>query len=126
MPPAATARFAELTTDYAAVAEVALPAGLTSFVCRTAGGIAHVEVIDRAGDQLEPAAALKAIAGNRRALAQAAEQMTDHALAHVALRQRAGEDVNLAELARELGVARQTIYNRLDALHIAPAARAAA
>jgi DNA-binding phage protein len=118
--PTPAARFHELANEHAAVARLELAGAGTSLLARDADGRPELlEVIAR-GEVLESAAALEVLAQSRGAIVRAAEQATDHLVAGIALRLQAGEDVNIAAIARDAGLSRQTIYTRLAELGVTP------
>lgn len=115
MPPsAAELRFRELCNDNAAVARLDLGAQ-TSLVARdSSGAVTAAEVVDASGARLDPPIATSAlVAARARAMSQA-DLASDHLRATLQVRHRAGEDLNLAQLARDVGIARSTLYLWLD------------
>jgi DNA-binding phage protein len=123
MPSAhADRRFRELCNAFDAVARLELAGAGTSLLARDAGnGRPEVlEVLDPLGKVLEHIDALELLAQARAALERATEQATEHLLAGLALRIRAGQEVNLSAIAREAGLSRQTIYTRLGDLGVNP------
>lgn len=119
--PATDRRFAELCNAFDAVARLELAGTGTSLLARDNAGKPEVlELIDANGKAVELSAALELLALSRAALVRAAEQATDHLIAGLALRIKAGEEVNLAGVARDAQLSRQTLYNRLGELGVAP------
>lgn len=109
-PSAAELRFRELCNDHAAVARFDLGAQ-TSLVARdSSGAVTAAEVIDASGARLDPPIATAALVAARARAMREAELATDHLRASLQVRHAAGEELNLAQLARDVGIARSTLY----------------
>lgn len=118
----ARVRHCELCNEHAAVAELELPDGSVSLVARDADGtprVAELILVDRAAPA-PPEDALRELGNTRGQALRLAEQATDHLVATLAVQLRAGQDVNLSAVSRDSGIARQTLYNRLNELGIDP------
>lgn len=114
MPPAQDQRFRELTRDYEGVALTPLAGGLLILACRDAAGdVAHLEVVDRDGQALPAAEVTRALGTARQHAYALGDRVTDHLVEHLRLRSDAGDDLNISQIARDTGVARQTLYTRL-------------
>lgn len=118
--PAQRDRITALMGEHTAVGHLDL-GQYVSAVARETDGVSHAEVIDLAGEPLELAAAVSKLAGWRRQWERMAAQATEHLIAELGLAQATGAELNLAEVAREAGLSRQTLYNRLAELELAGA-----
>lgn len=133
MPPAQDHRFRQLAGEYEAVATVPLPDGHVILSARGSDGrVAHVEVLDRAGQALGTDQVARILGASRTNALTLADQVTTHLVDFLALREAAGEYLNRSAIARDTGIARQTLYNRLEDADVAapsgqpPAPRGAA
>lgn len=106
--------------DNDAVAAAPLPGGYLSLVARRKdGAITGAELLDMDGNALAPAEVVRILGIARRNAQTVLDQTTDHLVAHLAIRQAQGEDVNITGTARDVGLARQTLYNRLEDVTVA-------
>lgn len=120
MPPTAQqARFQELASKegHDAVTAHPLPDGTLILTARnSAGKIVTVEVLDGNGGRLEladPLGAIRRLGMFRTMALEEVDKLTAAIANLLALRQAAGEELHLTELARESGLARQTLYSRV-------------
>jgi hypothetical protein len=123
-PTLQQARFQELasTRGIDAVTQLALPDGTLILTALKGDEVLVVEALDGNGrplHELDPVAVLRRLGVVReQALAQA-ERVLDAIANLTAIRRADGEDVNIAEIAREAGLTRKTLYLRLEAAAIA-------
>lgn len=123
MPTAQDHRYRQLAGDYNAVAAVPLADGHMILSARgTDGKVAHVEVLDRAGQPLAVDQVARVLGFARSSALTLADQVTTHLVDYLKLRELADEDLNLSAIARDTNIARQTLYNRLEAADVAPPA----
>jgi transcriptional regulator of acetoin/glycerol metabolism len=112
--PTQDARFRELCSIYDAVSRTELPGGyLVLAATGPDGTVQAVEVLDRAGDPLENGRAVSVLGTARRHALELADRTTDLVVNVIAL--QPDDEVNLSKIARETGIARQTLYTRLTA-----------
>lgn len=114
-------RFRQLANVHAAVAATVLPDGTLSLLARNeAGAIAAAEVLQRDGRPLSLTEAIRHLGAARQQAQRLVDQATDHLVALTALAVRELDDeLNLSAIARDAGMARQTLYNRLEAVELA-------
>lgn len=106
-------RIHALMGDYDAVATTPLN-GYVSVIARRADGrIARAEVLATDGQPLEFDAAVRRLGEARQNALALAERATEDLITHLALVESPGE-LNMTQIARDAGIARQTLYNRLD------------
>lgn len=121
MPPAQDHRFRQLAGAFEAVATTPLPNGYLVLSCRSSSDpdkVAHVEVIDQAGQSLPFDEVLRILGAARQDALALADRATAQLIDFVALLEANGQDVNLSAVARQTGINRQTFYNRRDAASV--------
>lgn len=114
-------RFTALCAEHDAVAATPLPDGAIVYTARTkTGKIAAVELVLPDGQVLGHDETVRRLGAVRQVSLLVAEQATTALVEHLALRAADPnvEDPNLAEAHRLSGVARQTLYNRLDEVDV--------
>lgn len=125
-PSTAERIFRELCDAHAGVSRLDLDAGaarpLLSLAARDDSGRPTAAAVVRGSDVLTAEQAVEVLGRARRRALVTAEQATEHLFAGLELRVRAGEDLNIAAIARETGLSRQTVYTRLEAARHAPSA----
>lgn len=121
MPPRPSPRTRELMDTYPAVAEHAIPPHVL-ILCRDGdGNVVHAELLDAAGEPLPYWRAIERLGPFRRYAQAELERATDAIVALVAAAPL--RDRNIAGVHAATGIARQTLYNRAEALtQEAPAA----
>lgn len=119
-PPARDQRIAELQAQHAHVSAHPLDGLLVLIATNTAGDLEHAEVLDRAGHRLPPDEAARRLANTHKLAQRVCDAATDGLVALIALQSAQGDDVNVSALARDANLARQTLYNRLATITVAP------
>lgn len=121
-PNAQDRRLRALMSDHAAVAAQPLPDGTLSLIARNAAGeVELVELVDRGGRPLRQEEALRSLAHARQSAARLVEQADEAVTALVALDQARGGEPNLSTIATDVGIARSTLYKRLESVVVRPA-----
>lgn len=111
MTTTARTAHAALCNDHAAVAALQLASGELSLIARDAqGDVQHVSVVDAAGNELEPLAAVEALIAARAHAQREVTQVTDHLRLNLQALRAAGVELNVAQLARDTGIPRSTFY----------------
>lgn len=123
-PPARDQRIVELQTKHAIVSAHPLDGLLVLIATNAAGDLEHAEVLDRAGHSLPPDQAAQRLAIVHSMAQRVCDRATDGLVAIIALQNAQGDDVNVSALARDANLARQTLYNRLATITVAPDRRA--
>lgn len=120
MSAAQDQHFRQLCDVHDAVAARPFPDGTLALTARDkAGRIAGAELVDPAGATLALDETIRRLGAARQAALELAEAATDHLIATLALAAVENPDaVNLSDVNRETGVARQTLYNRLKDLEL--------
>lgn len=118
MTPAQHSVHRELCNAHAAVSIVDLDEGLVALRALNADGeVITVRVLDVDGIGLAPDDAIRALGATRQRAELLAEQATAGLVELLALREG-----NLTAAARDAGLSRQTLYNRLADVRLAPRA----
>lgn len=107
-------RYSALCDQFTAVAILDLDDGHMSLIGRTVTGLAEAAlVVNGAGVPLDDRAALERLIAQRAASQRAETQATDHLRAALEVMRRNGVQLNIAELSRDTGLPRSTIYDWL-------------
>lgn len=120
MSAAQDQRFRHLCDAHDAVAARPFPDGSLALTARDkAGAIAAAELVDPAGHAAPLDETIRRLGTIRQNALELAEAATEHLIAHLGLATLENADaVNLSDVNRETGVARQTLYNRLKDLEL--------
>lgn len=110
--PGQEQQFVKLCSEHDAVARLLLSTGELSLICRdSAGTVEATAVIERgATEPLESMRAVEALIAARALAQRIVSDTTEHLRVHLLELRDAGEQLNVAQLARDTGIARSTFY----------------
>lgn len=128
MPPAQDHRVAELKASHERVITTPMPDGTLAVLAfskpakRKRGEPEHrlevSELLDAQGYPLGPDEVIRRLGDVRRTAIATADAALEHLTGNLAVRARAGEELNIAAIRRETDLSRTTIYRRLTELGV--------
>lgn len=109
--PAQERQFATLCSEHPAVARLPLTTGELSLIARDLDGtVTQTAVIQRDGSPLESRVAVEVLIAARALAQRIVTDTTDHLRVNLLQLRDAGVELNVAQLARDTGIARSTFY----------------